>query len=76
MQHPDLTMMIHESMQRDKADRAALPRVDEGLGPISTLRSLMGNGLIGLGTRIKPTPRPVGMSMAGLPMVAPSRPRA
>lgn len=78
MQHPDLTMMIHESMQRVTEERAALPRVHDQLGPISTLRALMGNCLIGLGTRIKPATRPsaVASTMAGLPLTTPSRTRA
>lgn len=57
MQHPDLTMMIHESMRREQEEQAALPRVHDELGPVSTVRALMGNALIGLGTRIKPVPR-------------------
>ena len=57
MQHPDLTLMIHESMRRDQEQQNALPRVHDQLGPISTVRALMGNALIGLGTRIKPMPR-------------------
>ena len=75
MQHPDLTMMIHESMQRDDRRRAALPRVHDQLGPISTVRALAGNALISLGSRITPAPRPRPLTghMADLPLPAGSR---
>ena len=58
MQHPELTMLIHDSMQRDKARAAAMARPRVQTGPITTLRALMGNTLISLGTRIAPAPRP------------------
>jgi len=77
MQHPDLTLMIHESLQRDNEARASRPRLHDQLGPMSTFRALMGNGLIILGTRIKPAPRtrPIPATMPGMPLAA-SRTRA
>lgn len=58
MQHPELTMLIHDSMQREKKRAALMARPREQTGPITTLRVLMGNTLISLGTRIAPAPRP------------------
>lgn len=58
MQHPELTMLIHDSVQREKKRSALIARPREQTGPVTTLRALMGNTLIALGTRIAPAPRP------------------
>lgn len=69
MHHPDLIMLMHESMQRAEATRrlAHRPRRDP-LGPLSTPRAVIGNALIALGTRIAPAPRaPLTPAMPRLP---------
>lgn len=58
MQHPELTMLIHDSMQRDRERVASAARPQTQTGFITNLRALMGNTLISLGTRIAPAPRP------------------
>jgi hypothetical protein len=72
MQHPDLVMMIHESMVQEEQRKAALPHPVDQPGPLSTLRAVTGNALIALGTRIAPASRRRSVT-GSLTLPAPAR---
>jgi hypothetical protein len=55
--HPELVIMIHDSMRQEENMKASLPRTNDQLGPISSVRAVTGNALIAIGTRIAPAPR-------------------
>ena len=57
-QHPDLVLMYRDYEETIDHQRAAHNHRLPAPGPLSTLRALMGNALIALGTRIAPTPHP------------------
>lgn len=55
MQHPDITMMIADSIMRERLQRAAAPQLEtETL--VASVRTFTGNVLIAIGTKIAPAP--------------------
>lgn len=74
MQHPELTMLIHDAMMLDRRRQSVLETHQDIPGSLSTVRALVGNALIAIGTRIVPAPRPtVASATPVLTMPAPIR---
>lgn len=59
MEHPELSLLIHKSRrQHDTKHPTPASSLPSQPGPISSLRTIAGNALITLGTRVTPAPRP------------------